>query len=293
MDLVLTKDSLSKYFDLLTPTHKSEREKLLQSTIERQENKLKISSEFLIVLEQYFEAKGPNYIQFFQTFITNANSENRLITFKNSKSQNENEVISTCFNHNYEDYSFIISYEENAYLENNHAANTSIINKIDKPNTHWIIANLAAGNTLDIDHSHFPDENSIKTFVALLPKLSKKVRKVEFIDSYFNTGNNNLIYSTLKSSKSKVKCYTRLQNNEDKDFKRRRIKDFFGQRKTSVFFTRNTTLSHPRKISLGDLVIELTHDFTQVHPRNNNWGFYLKICEDKRRDFENNILSYN
>ena len=293
MELVVTKDSLSKYFDLLTPRHKSEKEKLLQSTIERQENRLKISSEFLNVLEEYFEAKGPNYLQFFQTFITNANSENRLITFKNSSSQNENEIISTCFNHNYEDYSFIISFEENDYLENNHSNNTSIISNVDKPNKHWVIANLAAGNTLDIDHNHFPDDNSIYNFVALLPKMSKKVKKIEFIDSYFNTGNNNLVYTTLKISKSKVKCYTRLQNNEDIDFKRRRIKDFFGPRKTSVFFTRDITLSHPRKISIGDLVVELTHDFTQIQPRNNNWGFYLKICHDKRRDFENMIINYN
>lgn len=293
INLVITKDSFLKYFDLLIPRQKNEKEKLLQSTIERQENKLKISSEFLELLEEYFTSKGPSYIQFFQGFIMNANSENRLITFKNSNSVNENEILSSCFNHNYEDYSFFISYDDNQYLEDNHTNHTAIIDKVLKPNRHWVIANLAAGNTLDVDYTHFPNQNSIVNFITLLPKLSKNLKNIEFIDSYFNTGSNNLIYSALKTSKSKVKCYTRLQNNDDSNFIRKRIKDYFGMNKTAVFFTRNTTLTHQRKISLGNLVIELTHDFTEVHPRNKNWGFYLKICQDKRKAFEENIISYN
>lgn len=293
MNLVVTKDSFLKYFDLLTPRHKNEKERLLQSTIERQENKLKISSEFLELLEEYFESKGPTYIQFFQTFITNANSENRLITFKNTTSEDEGEIITTCFDYNYEDYSFIISYEPNEYLENNHENHTSIIDKISKPNKHWVIANLAKGDTLDIDHTHFSNAASIRSFVELLPKLSKNVKKIEFIDSYFNTGDNNLIYSSLKASKAKVKCYTRLQKEENRDFKRGRIKDYFGSNKTSVFFTRNTTLTHQRKISIGNLVVELTHDFTEINPKNKNWGFYLKICSNKKKTFDENIMSYN
>jgi len=235
MNLVVTKDSFLKYFDLLTHRNKNDKERLLQSTIERHENRLKISSEFLELLEEYFESKGPTYIQFFQTFIMNANSENRLITFNNNTSENENEIISSCFNYSYEDYSFIISYEANEYLETNHKNQTTIIDKISKPNKHWVIANLANGDTLDIDHSHFSNAASIRNFVELLPKLSKKVKKIEFIDSYFNTGDNNIIYSSLKTSKSKVKCYTRLQGNENKEFKRSRIKDYFGTNKTSVF----------------------------------------------------------
>jgi len=293
MNLVVTKDSFLKYFDLLTHRNKNDKERLLQSTIERHENRLKISSEFLELLEEYFESKGPTYIQFFQTFIMNANSENRLITFNNNTSENENEIISSCFNYSYEDYSFIISYEANEYLETNHKNQTTIIDKISKPNKHWVIANLANGDTLDIDHSHFSNAASIRNFVELLPKLSKKVKKIEFIDSYFNTGDNNIIYSSLKTSKSKVKCYTRLQGNENKEFKRSRIKDYFGTNKTSVFFTRDTTLTHQRKISLGNLVIELTHDFTEINPRNQNWGFYLKICSNKKRVFDENIISYN
>lgn len=293
MNLVVTKDSILKYFDLLIPRQKNEKEKLLQSIIERQENKLKISSEFLKLLEEYFESKGPSYIQIFQTFIMNANSENRLITFKNNSSINENEILNNCFNYNYEDYSFIISHDDNQYLESNHTNHTAIIDKIKKPNIHWVISNLASGSTLDIDHSHFSNINSIKNFIAILPKLSRNLKNIEFIDSYFNTGENNLVYSTLKISKSKVKCYTRLQAKEDKDFKRKKIKEYFGKKKTSVFFTRDTTLTHPRKVALGDLVIELTHDFTQVNPRNKNWGFYLKICKTKRRVFEENIISYN
>jgi hypothetical protein len=294
MEIVACKNILLEYFDLLVPKQKNEIEKSLQATIENDNNKFKISSEYLDLLEAFFLEKGSHYLGFFQTFVTNSFSENRVISFNSStNSANEEEMMIKCFEYDFNDYSFVLSKYQNKTIENSLPNNTCTIENIEKPNQDWIILNILSGYNVDLDHSIFPTQKTISNFINVIPLLSKEAEKIEIIDSYFNTGNHNLIYTNLKSSKSKIICYTRILRGEDKAIKRKLIKDFFGKTKTSVFFSNDAKITHERKINIGNLVMEFTHDFAEIKPQNNNWTIYLKICDLKTQLFKDNTSRYN
>lgn len=294
MELVACKNILLDYFDLIVPKQKNDEQKSLQASIENSNNKIKISSEYLKILEDFFKSKGTHYYDFFQTFITNIVAENRVISFNlNTASTKEDDIILESFNYNLNDYSFIISKFNNHYLLQKESSNICVFENISKPNKDWLVLNILSGDTVDVDYSNFQTQKAVSDFVSTWPLFSKKIAKIEIIDSYFNVGNHNLIYSNLKSSKSKIKCYSRVLNGEDKTLKRRVVKDFFGKRKTSVSFSSDTKITHERKISIGKLIIEFTHDPAEIRPQNKNWTIYLKICENKARLFQDNVEKYN
>ncbi|MCD8435844.1 hypothetical protein G1K37_10890 [Tenacibaculum dicentrarchi] len=294
MEIVTSKNILLEYFDLLVPKQKTETEKSLQATIENNNNKIKLSSDYLELLESFFLEKGNHYLEFFQTFVTNCFAENRIISFTSTKtSKDENDIIINCFEHDFNDYSFYISKKVNQKIKNSLTTNICTLENVQKPNQDWLILNILSGNVIDLDYSNFSNQRVLSDFIGLIPSLSKKTEQIEIIDSYFNMGNHNLVYENLKSSKSKVKCFTRISNSENKTLKRKLIKDYFGKRKTSVSFSRDTKITHERKIRIGNLVIEFTHDFAEIKPQNRNWTIYLKICDLKTELFKENTSKYN
>ena len=294
MEIVICKNILLDYFRMLVPKEKNEKEKSLQTSLESNNNKIKISSEYLTILEDFFKSKGTHYFDFFQTFITNIVAGNRDISFDlGTTSTKEDEILLDCFNYNLNDYSFIISKYHNPYLLQKESNNVCVFENIDKINKDWLIINILTGYTVDIDYSNFQTQNSISDFVRSLPLFSKNIDKIEIVDSYFNVGSHNLIYNNLKASKSKVVCYSRILNGEDKKIKRSAIKNFFGKSKTSVLFSSDLKVTHERKISIGNLIIEFTHDPDEIKPQNKNWTIYLKICENRARLFQENVEKYN
>ncbi|WP_299313812.1 hypothetical protein [uncultured Aquimarina sp.] len=294
MEIVASKNILLEYFDLLIPKQKTETEKSLQATIENNNNKIKFSSDYLEFLEFFFLEKGNHYLDFFQTFVMNCFTENRIISFTSVvTSLDENEIIINCFNHNYNDYSFYISKHLNQKIKNSLSTNACTLENVQKPNQDWLVLSVLSGNVVDVDYSNFSNQRELSDFIGLIPRLSKKIEQIEIIDSYFNTGNHNLVYENLKSSKSKVKCFTRISTAENKALKRKLIKEYFGKRKTSVSFSSDTKITHERKIRIGNLVVEFTHDLAEIKPQNKNWTIYLKVCDLKTQLFKENTNKYN
>jgi hypothetical protein len=247
----------------------------------------------LDLLEAFFLSKGSRYSDFFQLFITNSFGQNRIISFSSeTQSNSEEEIIKNCFEYNFNDYCFFVSKNENSIIETFFPHNICIIDNVLKPNRDWIILNILSGNTIELDHSNFPNQTSIVDFISLIPLLSKKENRIEIIDSYFNTGDHNLVYKYLKSTKSKTVCYSRIANGENKDLKRKLIKDYFGKRKTTVLFSKDSKITHERKINIGNLVVEFTHDLAEIKPQNKNWTIYMKICDFKTQLFKANIEKY-
>lgn len=295
MELIITKELLHEYFQLLTPRVKNSSEKLLQASIEDSGNKIKISSLFLEKLEDYFKGKGTQYLNFFQAFLTDAVNRNRIISFniENDIEKEEHEILFDCYNYENKDYSFILTKNANLSLKNKLPFNISTYENIEKPNLDWLILTLASRTLVDVDHSYFQNRLSLETFITSLSRMSKNINKIEIIDSYFNTGEHNIIYSQLKSTKPQIKCYTRLIGDEDDVIKRRYIKEYFGKSKTSVCFSKNKKITHERKIGIGNLIMEFTHDFSEIIPQNKNWSIYLAICNKKLSLFQSNISQYN
>ena len=294
MEIVASKNILLKYFELLVPKQKTEIEKSLQATIENDNNKIKLSSDYLEILESFFLKKGDYYLDLFQTFVANCFAENRIVSFMPIETgNNENDIIINCFEHDFKDYSFYISNKVDQEIENSLNSNICVLENIQKPNQHWLILNILSGYVIDLDYSNFSNQKVLSDFISLIPRLSKKTEQIEIMDSYFNLGSHNLVYENLKSSKSKIKCFTRILNDEKKTLKRQLIKDYFGKGKTSVSFSKDTKITHERKIRIGNLIIEFTHDFSEIKPQNRNWCIYLKICDLKTKLFEEKTSKYN
>jgi hypothetical protein len=97
-----------------------------------------------------------------------------------------------------------------------------------------------------------------------------------------------------KGNGFKVKCFTSSfkKAEEEKTADRSRIKMYFG-RKASVKFSNDKSLIHERKILLNNLLVDSTHDFSELTLKNNNWSVYFIICNDKKRTTLEKLERYN
>ncbi|UCS91962.1 hypothetical protein KZP23_14665 [Echinicola marina] len=292
MNIVIDKELLFEYFKLLKPGSKNEKENFLLGTIHHNKNKFKISSNYLKVLENYFKDKGIGYENIFQSFITNYYQEKRIISFttSNTKSNEEDELINA-YDYDLKDFCFCLIKSKRIRIIESIPNGLSIYDDIKKPNINWTILGLSSRTLLSLDYSNFKSNDEISSFFLSISKLPRIDRTVHIVDSYFNVNTFNSVYLPFKNS-TKVKCYTKLENNNSKELNRNTIKSFFGKSKTTVFFSTNKRITHDRKIKLGYLIIELTHDPGEVTQNNLNWTIYFSICEEKTKLFIDKTSNY-
>jgi len=294
MEVVLGKEIIKRYFELLTPSIKTTNERLLINCIQNENIKFKFSKSYFELLESFFEKCEGNEDQLFKTFISSIGANDRTITVSNSEDaeNDEKRLIEEIFDYQRSAYSFIL-LENLESLSENLYSNTCELTGINLYNKNWLILNLLGQNTTEVDYNCFNSNNELKEFFQILPKFSPKAgRETIVFDDYFNFSSNNIIYSILKNTPGKLKCFTRLERGSDKNEKRRSVKDYFGNSKAKVFFTNNRTLTHERKIAIHDLIIEFTHDFDSINLANRNWTIYLKINNSQREELDIKIAAF-
>jgi hypothetical protein len=291
MDIVVDKELLGIYFDSLAPKKKDEKIHSLMLAIETPKNKLKISSHYLEVLEAYFSEKSSAHKSFFQTFVTTLNDEGRLITFTTTiDSDSEIEHLEEIIQYGYQDFTFFLSKQQQLPNLHNHQC---VFDQIAKPNKDWFILSLSSCAVVQLDYSDFNTTMSLEDIFKICSKLPTRGKELHIIDSYFNlNGNSQLKY--FKANGHKIKCYSSSfkKTENDKSILRNSIKSYFGK-KTSVRFSSDKTIIHERKIMIENLILDSTHDFSEITLKNNNWTLYFIICDDRMKKVIEKLKKYN
>ncbi len=297
MELVIDKELLGVYFKSFTPTQKCEKLQKLQLAIESEKNNIKISSEYLAILEDYFKSQSTNELNLFKTFLTSLSDNNRLISIKSKqKIRSEAEELEAIHNHDLNDYTFTLIKRNQPCL----TSNSSIVNNIgvyesaSKPNKDWFILSLISCFEFSISNSDFSSQIELDNIFQFCSKFPSKEKDIHIVDSYFNLVRNSQLLK-FKGNGFKFKCYTSSFNKKQAEITndRNSIKQFLGRNNTSVRFSKNKRIIHPRKIMIGNLVLDATHDFAEILLRNSNWRVYFIICNEKKSEFMTNISHYN
>lgn len=291
MELVIDKKLLKVYFDSLTPNKKEEFIHHLILSVESPKNKMKISSKYLDILESYFSNECITQKDFFQKFITSLSDEGRIIGFKsNLDSDEEEDLLEEMMIHEYKDFTFLLTKE----LEiEKFKTNQSIISRVNKPNLDWLILALSSCSVIQLDYSDFNKSSNLEDIFMFCSNFPLRGKVLHIIDSYFNLNGSSQL-KAFKHKGHKIKCYTSsfLKVDSDKSILRNSIKSYFGN-KTSVLFSSDKSILHERKLLLEDLVIDSTHDFSEINLRNKNWTLYFIICETKKANIIEKLSKYN
>lgn len=291
MNIVVDKELLGIYFDSLAPKKKDEKIHSLMLAIESPKNKLKISSSYLEILETYFSEKSSAHKNFFQTFVTTLNDEGRLISFTTKiNSNSEMDHLSEMMEFEYQDFTFLLSKQQQLPNLQTHQ---SIFDHVTKPNKDWFILSLSSCSVVQLDYSDFSTTIGLEDIFRTCSKLSASGKELHIIDSYFNlNGNSQLKY--FKASGHKIKCYSSSFNKSEneKSILRNSIKTYFGK-KTSVRFSSDKSILHERKIMIENLILDSTHDFSEITLKNNNWTLYFIICDDRKKNVMEKLKKYN
>jgi hypothetical protein len=291
MELVIDKVMFGEFINLISPKPKSEKENLLMSSLQDERNKIKISSKYLEYIENYILTVHPDKIDLFNSFITQSVDNNQIISFKSTNNfEDENKELEYCYNYEPSRYTFLIT--KNEIFTDSVVLSVAVFDNISKPNKDWLILSLCSRQIVNVNYSHFSSQNGIINFFNCISTLSKSNEYIFITDRYFNVSSQSIL-NCFKGKKEKYKCYTTFKDQNDKNYKRNSIKSFFGKRKTSVLFSTDKRITHSRQILIKNLLVETTHDFSEIHLKNKNWNIYISIDDEKKVLFLANTSSYN
>ncbi len=289
MELVIEKEIFKEYLDLLSPKSKDEKALDLIVAIESQENRIKISSEYIEIIEDYIRHNKPEYIDYFQKFITSLNDSSRIISFKSSKeTTNELVLLEDIFEYQNKDYTFILA-KRNMNVKNNQYINC-VYDNVNKPNKDWFLLSMFTTRLVSVSSPDFNNPSELTTIFEVCRNIPRENKDLHIIDSYFSLHTTS-IQKLFKGNGFKFKCYTTsfLKKEPEKSIIRNNIKQEFGRR-TQVKFSSDKRILHERKIINGLLVIDLTHDFSEITLPNNNWTAYFSI---NLRVADNNSMKFD
>lgn len=182
---------------------------------------------------------------------------------------------------------FDIALNERCSLNGNKSI---IVEKIDKPNYHWIIFNLACYNPqpITLRYADFKSEAQIEqTFNFLL----KCVQRPSFVDIYDKQVNlNHNLFEGIRN-KVHINYYTGYGRGVDDDIeKTENLKKHF--RRVKVLKTKSQYI-HERKVIIKSLMIECDDDFWNLTLDRPNWKIDLTYCKtvttklaDKQQHFK-------
>lgn len=291
MELVVQKELLKVYLESLTPKKKEEKLHNLILSLESPNNKMKISDTYLDILESYFSNECNTLKDFFRQFITALSDENRIITFKTKIESNiEEELLIEMMGFEHKDFTFLLT--KNIRIEQFKSHQTNF-DSIAKPNLDWFILSLSSNSVVQLDYSDFKNTAELEQIFLTCSNFPQKGKELHIIDSYFNLNGNSQLKS-FKSCGHKIKCYTSSFNKSDveKTFIRQSIKSYFGN-KTAIRFSNDKSLIHERKILTENLIIDSTHDFSELTLKNKNWTVYFLICDIRKEKVIEKLTKYN
>lgn len=296
MELVLDKEMWGEFINCYYPKPKTEKQQKLQFAIENENNKIKLSSNYNQIIEQYFKDLSSYDLSTYQSFMICLSDNDRLSTFISKEKKEEDEELKEIYNYELNDYTFVLKKNKTTLLKSEPSIknNISIFDNIKKPNIDWLILSVATCNVISLTYSDFKNQSELNDLIKLCSKLSKQEKNIYIIDSYFNLNQSSLLNNFIGCG-LKYKCYTSSINKKESEKRATRssIKSYFGKRQTSVLFSKNKAILHDRQIMVGSFIIESTHDFSEILIKNNNWHLYFKICDIEKSNIKNKLTMYN
>lgn len=278
MDLLLSVDVFKIFFESRSSFPKKDNERAIVSLFENENNLFLISKKLLGEIEKLAHG-NPAFESFITPFLTHI-IENRSLNIAASNDAKGNFEIIKSMDFNYKllnvkksDLYFDIALNERSSLNGNKSI---IIEKIDKPNFHWLTFNLACYNPQPVvlRYADFQSNNQIEqTFSFLL----ECVQKPSFVDIYDKQVNlNHNLFDGIKS-KLRINYYTGFGRGIDENIEKTQIiKKYFSNVKV---LKAKSKYIHERKIVIKSLVIECDDDFWNLSVDRPNWKIDITYCQ--------------
>lgn len=300
MELVVDEKLFLFYIMNHKPSVKEDKILNLISAIEGESNKIKMSTQYLSIIEDYISKQYTFNDR--EWFIQNINHlyENNHIkecSYEGKSDLNNDDLLQNIFLENHTDYTFLLTKEKRNFSNPNVTRNVSVFDKVQKPNKDWVILSLCSGHTVTLRYSNFSKNKEIIEIFTSIARFHNEEKKAIILDPYLNLTNFSLLKCLLGTG-YEIHCYSKIENkkNEKRDFdksnKRTNVKKFFGNG-ASVKFSCDSRIIHQRGIYISSLCINPDHDFDEISTSNHNWQITIQISQTIKAEVENKIKKYN
>jgi len=261
---------------------KSNDQILRENIINKSDNRIVISAQYLNLLKEYIE-KNCEHLKPFLDIFTGWIDQNKLnnkiynITSSNSK------TICEEFKHLYNSISkqpYISIAEESDDCVKNRNLKIAILKESVKPNKNWLLINIAAFHKFNIEDYHFQDKSEVKDFLEEIFDIQSNISSVTIFDAFVNITKHDMFeYFVLRSIP--FTYYSRRQfkdNGAEDNEKHRGILDALNNNLVNVTFKISSRVkrTHKRLIIFGDFIIRVDTDFSLLEPGSGDWEFIIK-----------------
>jgi len=280
MDVLIYHDVIGNYLLAKHKTVKTELDNIRTAIIEKSNNRLVISKNYVTFLEQLF--KDSDIVgDIFTSFITELIDEmaTKLLNVSvNLKSKNIDEEFKGI--HSAYAGSFIVPIAE----KNPSTTINFPIGILDLalPIHKNLLKLLAAYHSYTFRYNDFNTDIDILSFFNEIYSLFRKIDSVIFFDRYCNIEYHNY-FNELKGKNIDIQYYTSgVALNESMIRERKeKIKGYFGKHKTTLYITKSKDKIHERKIIINKvLIIETDDDFAEIKRARLTWKVDINYSSD-------------
>lgn len=279
MDLLLHKDCFIEYINCLLKPNKDNNQNLLLGILNNQCNRVVINKTLQQLISDEIPGGHP-LRNFYELFVAQLINDRGVVINSNNESELD-EVLEEIdiyyadtlpLNRKSGTYAKV-SYNEFASLSN---LNFASLQRSQKPNSNWIICNLAylCPNSLTLRYSDYNNINEVLSSLNVIYGLANKKTFVNIFDRHQNLehrlfdwfiGKCRVEYLTMRTPIVVVNDFVlRLRNK----FTR-----------AHVYVANNNNNIHERRVLFEGLSIEFDDDFINIDPARPTWKIDITCCE--------------
>jgi hypothetical protein len=275
MDLLLHKDLILSFFKNLNKIDMDENDYLVERIMKNVNNNILLSRNILNYLKEIITEDDP-IRDYFEQYILKIISERRVNYPPPSDSYNYEEEFIYLYKKYIGNFVVAISLFDYKYLAAE-LPNIASFVLINKPNTHWIITNLAANNPLPITvrYYDFNSDHEIEVFLKNIFHLPRNIKEISIFDRNCNLNHN--LFSVLIGKGILINYYTAKKQNLDTERCKQEIRRKFIS--NYCMYTTYRDKIHERRIVFENIIIDTDEDFWNLEVSRPTWKIDISYCE--------------
>jgi len=162
--------------------------------------------------------------------------------------------------------------------------NMAIFSEIEKPNFHWLVAQLVIQHPHKVDLKCFDFQENIEVDLLFesIFQIPKHIEKVCIFNTFCNLEHDKFRY--LISEGIKVEYYTKCSGARKRLERQESINQKFNHQ-TKTFFTKPKEKAHGRRIIFENIIISCDNDFQNLTVNAADWVIDVQYSESDAKEW--------
>lgn len=252
-------------------------------------------NEFYEEILERSEDDENDFVDVFNNIIVELNYNDKLIK-EDFETIKTNHDFENCFDVSSQIQFLLLASSTNPYQIRD-LKGVLILDKLDKPNKHWIYYSILISNQSQhqsVDYRDFNSDQEIQEFIKCILNLKNPINPRVYIQSdYLNYGTlfGLIVGKRITYCSSKYNNGINSKEADQLNTEKNSVQTYFGNN-SQYWVSSDKKVLHPRAVFFNNIIITLNHDFPQISNRNSNWQITFHYCKQTYIEKTRIINSY-